>query len=294
MRENAGGLVEIHAAVFLFGFAGLFGKWIALPALIIVFGRVVFASIYLLSAVLLLRLPLRLERKIDYFYTGFLGVILALHWFSFFRSIQISTVAIGLLTYSTFPIFATFLEPAFFRHRLRFSNVLLALVTFGGVVLVLPSFELGDSITRGALWGVVSGASFALLSILNRKMVKRYPSLKLALYQDAAAALLLIPVFFKIGPQIQVYDIMLLALLGIVFTGVAHALFIKGLVGVRAHSAGVIACLEPVYGILFAYFFLRETPTVRVLAGGAVILGAAFIATIRSHDVRGADENKRE
>jgi len=285
VRDNAGGLVEIHAAVFLFGFAGLFGKWIALPALIIVFGRVVFASVFLLSAVLFLRLPLRLKRKIDYLYTGFLGVILALHWFSFFRSIQISTVAIGLLTYSTFPIFATFLEPVFFSHRLRFTNVLLALVTFGGVVLVIPSFELGDSITRGALWGVVSGATFALLSILNRKMVKRYRSLKVALYQDIAATLLLIPVFFKITPRIQVHDLMLLAVLGIVFTGVSHALFIKGLVGVRAHRAGIIACLEPVYGILLAYFLLGETPTLRVLAGGFVILGAAFIATIRSHDI---------
>jgi len=282
VRESTGSLLRIHAAVFLFGFAGLFGKWITLPALIIVFGRVVFASIVLLCAVLFLHLPLRLEKKSDYLFSGCLGAILALHWVSFFRSIQISTVAIGLLTYSTFPVFATFIEPVFFKHKLRFINVILALVAFAGVAFVIPAFELNDAVTRGALWGIVSGATFALLSILNRKMVKKYRSMKIALYQDATAAVILAPVFFILSPCVTAYDFILLAVLGAVFTGIAHALFIRGLFGLRAHRAGVIACLEPVYGILFAYLLLGERPSLRVLAGGAVILGVAFVASIRS------------
>lgn len=72
-----------------------------------------------------------------------------------------------------------------------------------------------------------------------------------------------------------------MALLGIVFTGVAHSLFIKGLATVKAQTASIIASLEPVYGILAAALFLGELPTARELYGGTIILGAAIYATAR-------------
>jgi drug/metabolite transporter (DMT)-like permease len=81
-------------------------------------------------------------------------------------------------------------------------------------------------------------------------------------------------------------DMLWLALLGIVFTGVAHSLFIRGLAHVKAQTASVIASLEPVYGILAAALLLAEMPTLRELAGGVVILGTALYATLRKADVR--------
>ncbi len=275
------GLFEIHIAVLFFGLAGLFGKLVNQPPAVIVFGRVFFAMVFLLPAMWYLKHSLRLDRTRDYFALLLQGLILAVHWSTFFQSIQVSTVAVGLITFSTFPIFVTFLEPAFFKEKLRPADVVLALVTFAGVVLVVPAFNLDNTTTRGALWGTASGLTFALLSIMNRKYARSYSSLVVAFYQDAAAALFLLPFLFRQGPVITLPDMLLLALLGIVFTGVAHSLFIRGLAHVRTQTASIIASLEPVYGILAAALFLVEIPALRELAGGAVILGAALYATLR-------------
>ncbi len=280
------GLLEIHIAVLFFGLAGLFGKLVNQPPTVIVFGRVLFAMAFLLPAMWYLKQSPRLNRTRDYFALLLQGFILAVHWGTFFQAIQVSTVAVGLITFSTFPIFVTFLEPVFFKEKLRPADVVLALVTFTGVVLVVPAFNLDNATTQGALWGTTSGLTFALLSIMNRKYARAYSSLVVAFYQDAAAALFLIPFLFLPAPVMTLPDMLWLALLGIVFTGVAHSLFIRGLAHVKAQTASIIASLEPVYGILAAALLLGESPAMRELAGGVVILGTALYATLRKADVR--------
>ncbi len=275
------GLLEIHIAVLFFGLAGLFGKLVHQSPAVIVFGRVVFALLFLLPALYYRKQNLKLDNRTDGLALLFQGVILAVHWGTFFKSIQVSTVAVGLLTFSTFPIFVTFLEPVFFREKLKGGDVILALVTFCGVLLVVPALRLDNTTTQGALWGVTSGLTFALLSILNRKYAKRYSSLVVAFYQDAAAAMVLLPLVCLPLPAVPLPDLLRLALLGIVFTGIAHSLFIKGLATVKAQTASIIASLEPVYGILAAALILSEMPAPREVAGGVVILGAALFATRR-------------
>ena len=131
------GLFEIHIAVLFFGLAGLFGKLVNQPPAVIVFGRVFYAMAFLLPALWFRRQSLKLNRSRDYLALLLQGFILAVHWVTFFQSIQVSTVAVGLITFSTFAIFVTFLEPVFFKEKLRPADVVLALVTFGGVLLVV-------------------------------------------------------------------------------------------------------------------------------------------------------------
>ena len=210
-----------------------------------------------------------------------MGFILAVHWAAFFQAIQVSTVAIGLLTFSTFPVFVTFLEPIFFRERLDLKDIIVAFVAVIGVALVIEEFEIRNSMTRGELWGIVSGFTFALLSIMNRKYVKEYSSIVVAFYQDFIATLVLLPFLFVKVPVFRLTDIFLLFILGVVFTGLAHTLFIKGLANVKAQKASIIASLEPVYGIVAAILLLGAIPTLRVFIGGVIILGAAFYATVK-------------
>jgi drug/metabolite transporter (DMT)-like permease len=131
------------------------------------------------------------------------------------------------------------------------------------------------------LWGTLSGFTFALLSLLNRKWVRTYPPVVIAFYQNAIAALLLLPLALWIDVRIDAGQLCLLALLGVVCTALSHALFIRGLKAVRAQLASVIAGLEPVYGIGFAYFLLHEIPSVHTLVGGAVILMTTVVAMAR-------------
>ncbi|MFC2161692.1 DMT family transporter [Acidobacteriota bacterium] len=277
--EKKRSLAEIHVAVVLFGIAGLFGKWIALAPTIIVLGRVFFASIALALILLVSKQTLLFPKKSDYFLLISLGLLLAVHWTVFFKSIQISTVAVGLLSYSSFPVFTAILEPLFFKEKKQIENFVFALMCVLGIFLIIPKYDLNDTTLQGVLWGLAAGLTFSILTLFNRKLSQKYSSLVIAFYQDFFAALFLLPFFFFIRPALNLKNIILLCILGIFCTAGSHTLFIKGMKYIRAQTAAIISSLEPVYGILIAFFFLREIPTLRTILGGVIILAAAFFVT---------------
>ncbi|UCD30786.1 MAG: EamA family transporter [Desulfobacterales bacterium] len=279
MNLKRHGMLEIHIAVLLFGLAGLFGKLLLLPPLVIVCGRTLFASITLGAILIALKTDIRTKSLQDLLVLVLLGAILAIHWITFFHSIQISTVAVGLLTFSTFPLFVTFMEPYFFREKLFFFDMLVAGAVLLGLILIVPSFDFYNRVTQGVFWGVMSGFTFAVLSILNRKYVSAYPSMVIAFYQNGVATILLIPFLLYKPLDLQTYDYVLLAILGVFCTALAHVLFIQSLVKIKAQLASVIASLEPVYGIIFAFFILGEVPALRTVMGGFIILGTIILAT---------------
>jgi drug/metabolite transporter (DMT)-like permease len=275
------GLLEIHAAVILFGLSGLFGKFLALPPLVIVFGRTFFAALTLGILLAGFKTPFRVKSSRDFFVLILLGVILAVHWITFFHAIQISTVAVGLLTFSTFPIFVTFMEPVFFKEKFRPFDMLTAGSVVFGLFWIVPSFDFQNTITLGAFWGTLSGFTFAVLSILNRKYVATYRPTLMVCCQNTMAALILLPFLFLENWILRPADYVLLPILGIFCTAVAHVLFIKSLVRIKTQLASIIACLEPVYGIIFAVLLLGEIPDARTILGGGIILGTIALATIR-------------
>lgn len=271
-------LAEIHVAVLLFGLAGLFGKWIVLSPFIIVLGRVLFASITLALTLRLTKQSMKIPQGRDSGYLVFLGFILAVHWVAFFQSIQVSTVAVGLLSFSSYPVFTTFLEPLFFREKIIKMNILFSLFCLIGVLLIIPRYDFNDSTFVGVLWGLLAGLTFAVLTILNRKLTLQYSSMLLAFYQDFFATLFLLPFYFILRPSLNAKNILLLCILGIFCTAASHTLFIKGMKRIKAQTASLIHFLEPVYGIIFAFLFLHEIPSLRTILGGTIIfIGQIFI-----------------
>ena len=267
-------------AVFLFGFAGLFGKFLSCSPLYIVLGRTFFASIALfIFAHFFSKTALFSFSKKEVFYFLLQGILLALHWWSFFLSIQISSVAVGLITFSTFPLFVTFLEPLFFKERLKTIDIFIAGAVFMGILLVIPDFNFSNNITKGGFFGIISGFTFALLAIVNRRNARVSDFIAIAFYQNIfAAVFLVLPITtLQIIPP-QLSDFPSLIFLGVVCTALAHTLFIKSLIFIRAQTAAVIAGLEPVYGVILAFFWLNEIPQARTLIGGFIIIGATLLA----------------
>jgi len=275
------GLLEIHLATALFGLAGLFGKWLALSPLLIVLGRVLFASLTLALLILILGQSLRAIPLRTCLLLAGLGGILAFHWTAFFQSIQVSTVAIGLLAYSSFPVFTVLLEPALLRERLDGVNLLLAGVCLFGLFLIVPRFDPADAVFQGVVWGLLSGLSFAVLTVFNRRLTQVYSSLAIALVEDLGAAFFLLPSLLLYRGGLTGRDVALLVFLGVVCTAGSHTLFIQGMRRVRAQTASIISSLEPVYGIALAFLLLAEVPSARTLAGGVVILGAVALISAR-------------
>jgi len=271
-------LAALHVAVLLFGFAGLFGKWIDLSPVAIVLGRASVAAA-VLGIVLLktraVRRPFELRLVTN-------GAVLALHWVSFFAAIQASTVAIGLLGFASFPLFVLILEWLLLRRRWTARKAATALLVTVGLVALVPSFSWSDPTVQGIAWGLVSGFTFALLAVLNRRLVASRRAVDVAFWQNLTAALCLLPFAWATPAalgSISARDVALILVLGLVCTALAHTLFIAGLRDISAHTASVIAALEPVYGIVLAVLLLGEIPDLRTLAGGALIVSAAFVAT---------------
>lgn len=282
MAQQRNGLITLHMSVLLMGIAGLFAKWLSLPAAVIVMWRVIFSSLFLLAVLKWKKTELRLSSRKDTWLLLAAGAVLAVHWTTFMQSIQTSTVAIGTLTFSTFPIFVTFLEPLLFGEKLKGESVFSAVFMLAGVLLIVPQFELSNEMTQGILWGMAGSLSYAVLSLMNRKFMEKYSSTLTAFYEQATAGILLLPALFLSPARASGHEFLVLILLGVVFTAVAHTLYIESLRYVKVHTAGIVSGLESVYSIIAAFIFLGESPSIREIAGGVLILGAAFYTSIRA------------
>lgn len=273
------GLIPVNVAVMLFGLAGVLGTLSHLPAPLIAFGRVAIAGLALIGVIALRRAAVRPRALSDAVVLVAQGFVLAAHWTMFFQSIAVSNVAIGLLSFSSFPLFTVPLEAFLLRQRIGRVQLAAALLIIPGVALLVPSFDPGSGTTAGVLWGGGAGASFALLSVTNRHLTLRYPSIVISLYQDVVAALVLAPTLVLVphNALFTLRTLVLFLILGLCCTALAHTLFIAGLRTTTAQLASLLASLEPVWGIIFGMLVLGELPTARTFLGGAIILTATLL-----------------
>lgn len=273
-------LGALHIGALMFGLTGVFGKLADASASIIVFGRAGFAVLALacfgaLAKQTRWQMPTLRDAR------GLLisGLLLAGHWVSFFVSVKVAGVAIATLGFASFPAFTVILEGLIFRERIRANEIVLVLAVSAGLILVTPTFDLASQATEGLLWAVASGLLFSLLSLNNRANSGRLPAVQAALWQNAVVALCLLPFAAPGLPEVRPLDWVWIALLGIFCTGVAHSLFVASLAVIKARTAAVVFAMEPVYGITLAWLLFHETPTARMLLGGALIIVAIVVSS---------------
>jgi drug/metabolite transporter (DMT)-like permease len=286
--EPVPALLEAHAATVLFGLAGLFGKWIAAPALMVAGLRTTIAT--LCFAGLLAAWPRLGAQPQGAASAGRLraallallaGAVLGVHWWMFFSAIQASTVAVALLAYSTAPGFVAVLEPLLQRKAPAASALLAAGFVLGGVALMVPRWSLEEATAIGAAWGVGAGLLFAVLMLLNRHLVPRYGPVRLSFYLNVGASVVLLPALPSVWVPLGVNDWVLLVVLGSGFTVLAHTMFTASLLRLKAQTAAIVSALEPVYGIIGAALLLGEIPTLRAMAGGVVIVATVLWVSTR-------------
>jgi drug/metabolite transporter (DMT)-like permease len=271
----------IHVTAVLFGLTGIFGELIQAGAVLITAGRALFAA-----ATLLLFMsraghrPVRPGRRsLPVLLAA--GILLAVHWTTFFVAVKVGGIAIATLGFASFPAFITLFEGFLFHERTRASEwAVVALVT-AGLALVTPSFDFSDQATVGLGWAVLSGLSFALFTLANRKAVSLIPARELACWENGIVALLTLPWCLTEFMSLRTLDWVWLFMLGVFCTALSHALLVASLTRLKARTAGIVIALEPVYAILFAALLFAQYPTARALAGGALIVGAITWSGLR-------------
>jgi drug/metabolite transporter (DMT)-like permease len=268
-------MLKLHFSILLLGLTGVIGKYVQISPASIVFGRTAVAVVVLLAVIKFKGLPWPSRRS---FWTSFpVGLLLAVHWITFFRSIQVSSVAIGLLSFSTYPVFVAILEPLFNRSRFRLYDLFFAGLAFVGLLVVLQDDPSEHAVVAGVFWGILAGFTCALLTIWNKHRVRHDDPINMGMLQNFWAAIVSIP-FASALTESSTIDLGLLICLGAFCTALAHCLFITSLKTVRAQVASMAVALEPFYGILFATMLLHEWPTAWEIGGGLIILAAVFLS----------------
>ncbi|MBQ7703717.1 MAG: DMT family transporter [Firmicutes bacterium] len=273
-------LILLNLSIILFSFAGLFGKWVDLPSMTLTFYRVLFSSASLGIFMLVTKLPFRVSgrREIGLLTLG--GILTTANWVSVFKAIQISTVGIGVITFSTFPLFVTFLEPLILHTRLKLRNVIIAVIIIIGVLVTVPELSMENTIVRGILVGMVSPVAYALLSIVNKSLRNSLNGTQISFYEQLTAMVILLPFALTAGVQPTMRDIGLLIIFGVVTTAVAHTVYISCLKDVTAQFAGVCTSMETVYSIVFSMILLGEMPYFREVIGAVIITAAVIFAQV--------------
>ena len=266
-------LFAVHLVAVLFGATGVLGELITADPVFITWGRAGFAvlSLALFGRLLLTELRSSVLGHGRWIALLLSGAILAVHWVTFFISVKVGGIAIATLGFASFPAFITLIEWGLLREAVtRAEWVRLWLVSLG-LLLITPSFELSNLGTEGLLWGLLSGASFGVLAVLNRRYLFRVNAFAVAGLQNAVVFLVMSPWVVGSLSQISLVNWLWVAALGILCTGLAHLLFVSSLRHLPARSAGLVVALEPIYAIAFAWWFFSQEPSPRTLLGAALI-----------------------
>ena len=288
MTNSGRGLLQLHIAIIVLTGTTLFSKLIPLPAIDITFWRCLIASLTLLLGLRLLRRPIALKHSKDLQKMLFCGALMGVHWITFFHAMQLAGVASGIIALFTYPVITVFLEPLFEHKKPAAIDIGLAALVLVGIVILVPEIELTNSSTQGICWGVFSAFMFALRNVCQRHWLGQYSGDISIFYQAMVAALVALPLVVITAadsglgiPAIPMAELPMLLLLGVAFTALPHGLFANSLRYLPAKTVAMLACLQPVYGVILAWWVLGEQPNARVLLGGAIVVLTAAIETYR-------------
>lgn len=284
MSSSRRALLTLYLSAFLMGATGLFSKTIHLPAWDITGYRTWIASFLLFAWVWWRERKIALASLGDYSRIIFLGALLAIHWITFFHSMQVSSVSVGLISLYAYPVMTVFMEPFVKKTQLDWRDVVTGLVVLLGVYFLIPEFNLDNNVTLGVFWGVISAFTFALRNLLLGHWFSGQSAAQSMSYQVLVVALLMTPVIWVSDYQPTEVDWWQLICLGIVFTAFAHTLLGDSLRYLKAKTVALVACIQPVFGVIYDVAFLHTIPTLTTLIGGVIILLAAVYESVKEHN----------
>lgn len=272
--------ILLHFIILLWGFTGILGKLIDLDFLTIVWYRLLFALIGLGGIAFFLKKSLKIDSPKQLFKLFGVGIIVGLHWITFYKSIQLSTASLGILCLSTTTLHVTWLEPLVMKRKFSWLEFFLGLLVIGGIYIVSEDFNPQDY--EALAYGLFSALLAALFSVFNGYLVKSIPSLTMTFYEISMSLVFLTVLLFFEGSlnsglfSMTVSDLLWLLFLGLVCTSFAFMVTIDIVKRLGAFTVSLSINMEPVYTMLLAIFILHEN---KVL-GARFYLGAAMIVIV--------------
>ncbi len=270
-------LFRLHLIVFLWGFTAILGKLIHANAQILVFYRMLFAAVFLFVFIRIYKKEsIKVSKKI-FFQLAAIGFAMALHWFCFFYSIKVSNVSIALSCLSLSTLFASILEPVIFKRKIDISEVIMGVVIVACILLI---FKTEFQYKEGILYGVLCAIFGTIFSVFNGKMFGRTSSGNIIFYEIFCGWAILMIIYLFTGQifqmnEISYRDIALICLLASVFTAFPMLESVNLMKYISPFTLILTVNLEPVYGIILAFFIFEESEhmsPIFYIASGVMIL----------------------
>tara|TARA_B110000046_G_scaffold18788_1_gene17916 strand:- start:8583 stop:9440 length:858 start_codon:yes stop_codon:yes gene_type:complete len=277
--KNLSGLL---LATLFISTSGVLGRYIALPTEIIIWFRASLAMVFLYIFCKYKKIDLSIKSSKDYLPFFISGVLMAVHWITYFYALKLSNVALGILSLQTFPIIITLLEPLFIKVKFNPIYILFGLMVLTGLYILTPEFTIESSQVRSVLFGVFSAFCYAVRILILKQHVANYNGSMLMFYQTVIITILLLPTLLFMDVSGLESQFPFLLLLAFITTAVGHSLMLHSLKFFSASKASIISSLQPIFGIILAIFFLKEIPTWNTFWGGSLILLTVVIESFRS------------
>ena len=274
----------MHFVILIFGFTGILGKLITIEAIPLVFWRTLIGggAIYVW---------LKMRRKIskkstsDVLKMGGIGLLVAIHWITFFASIKISNVSVALTMLATSPMFIGFLEPLIFKRKIDWRELTVAAVVLVGVGTI---FSFNTTYHEGMILGIISAFFASLFATLNGVLIKTHDASNISLVELlTASAAIFILLFFtgKVNSELFVLssqDWFWITILALVATSFAFIAFTSVMKVLTPFTTSVAINLEPIYSIILAVMIFgdEEIMGTRFYIGASIIIGAVFLNSL--------------
>ena len=274
-------LILLHLIVFIFGFTGILGELITLPAVNLVFFRCLIAMVVIFLFALLSKRIKRFDTKTSLKMLG-IGVLTAIHWILFFASIKLSTVSVAVSIMASTALWVALFEPLVTKRKILATEIVLGVMVIIGLMIIF-SFE--TKYILGLSVALVSAMFAAVFSTFNAQMVKRIDSVNLGFYEMSSATIVVGAYLLLKGDMsfdISSNDILWLLVLGIVATAFAFVISIEVMKELSPFTVGLTINLEPIYTIILALiiFGSDEKMTWGFYVGTAILILAIFLDTL--------------
>ena len=274
--------LQIHFCVLLWGFTAILGKLITLPALPLVWWRMLLVVAALLLMPKVWRGLRAMPARLIWAYAG-IGVLVSLHWLSFYAAIKLSNASVGATCIALGPVFLAFIEPWIAKRKFDPRELMIGVAVVPGVMMVVGGVPHGMRL--GIAVGVLSALFVALFGSLNKRLVEHGDPLTVTCIELGTGTLFLTalaPLLPHTGPAFvlpDLHDALLLLALSFGCTLLPFTLALVALRHMSAFGTQMVTNLEPVYAIVLAIVLLDEQRELDrwFYAGVVVILAAVFV-----------------
>lgn len=263
--------------------SGVLGRYIEMPPPLTIWCRCLLAAIFLGLFCRFQRINLTIKNRRDLTIICIGGLLLGVHWITYFFALQHSSVAIGMLSLFTYPAITAFLEPFVLKTRFKVSHIILALMVMGGIYLLAPTFNLDNDSTKGIAIGLFSALLYSIRNLLLKNRVSIYHGTTIMFYQMLVVTAILLPLLLVYDNVLVTHQWPALVTLALVTTSIGHTLFVLSFKHFSISTASIMSGVQPVYGIILGMLFLNEIPGVNTIFGGLLIIATVVIESIRSY-----------